>query len=805
MKKILSIVLTLAMMLTMVSILPVQAEEATDVATYPYINYSFDTDKTGIARDGGNYKSEWSSEEGVAGVPGSVLLTMSGSETGYPGDIHLSVPDLSLLIGKKMKISCWAKIDTTKTKVKANSLTFLVFGKTATTSGDSSAHKYLSAAKMSGDLNSGNWVYTETILDNWNGTMSDNDILLREVSIAPRIGGSAGGGTMKEGLADDSPTRSIVWYLDEVRVEPVVETNEEVVVDENVLFYDGCSGNKKVNGGTYNSGIGHDGKAGYASYEVTAAKPGYADFTSPNVNVKANTWYKISLWGKADDAATVGDFVQINLMRQSRLDKTVDSSDAADHPAPYAGNAYQMIRLTEKRLTNDWQYYEVYFKRNVKTFDNKTMSIWFRCGDDTKARKFSYDDFKIEEVGGAVTNGDFELKKTDIPSTPHSGSNETAKDDYNRYGTFYGWHEVGATASVSTDVRPDSEGTQSAKIVTTAAGAELHQGLFVQNNTDMEFKFWAKGEGESVGKPIQVKLDRKVSKKDALDVYNVPDTELLGEDMVLTDEWQEYTVRYTPSFTASGTASAGVIPRLPFMSIVVDGGASGLTYYLDDITFEKYEEQVTEVVPPKAANVSVDGVAVTGSTVYPYWDLDSVNGGLDNTFVRVAMVQDNGEEATLAIEPLMYAYTIPEHVLGASLRFDILPGEQVGDEFLYGSFTSVKLGKVKPAMVITPTLGEFDAVNGSVTGKLYVENNTQDTLELFMVLALYDANDCAIRYEAEPISVAGGLDDDITVSVSTAAVEGFADVAKVKAFVWGGTGVFDTDMTPYADVLVVEK
>ena len=325
----------------------------------------------------------------------------------------------------------------------------------------------------------------------------------------------------------------------------------------------------------------------------------------------------------------------------------------------------------------------------------------------------------------------------------------------------------------------------------------------------MEFKFWAKGEGESVGKSIQVKLDRKVSKKDALDVYNVPDTELLGEDMVLTDEWQEYTVRYTPSFTANGTASAGVIPRLPFMSIVVDGGASGLTYYLDDITFEKYEEPVTEVVPPKAVNAAVDGLAVTGGKVYPSWDLDSANGGLDNTFVRVVKVMDNGEEATLAIEPLLFVYTISEDLLGASLRFDILPAEEMEENdvkyYIYGDYVSVEVGKVKPAMVITPTLGEFDAVNGSVTGKLYVENNTQDSLELFMVVALYDANDCAIRYEAKPISVDGGLDDDITVSVSTAAVEGFADVAKAKAFVWGGTGVFDTDMTPYADVLVVEK
>ncbi len=799
MKKFITCILALAMMLTMVSILPVQAAEIAP-ADYPYINYSFNEDVSAINRGGGNYSFSWSEEEGVAGIPGSALLTMTAgsNEEAYAGDIHVRIPDPTLIIGTKMKVSFWAKVDTTKTKLKANDITLLGFGNS------NSSHKYFPASKLSGDLNSGEWVYSETILDNWDGLLADGKLATSNMSLAPRIGGSSGAGTLKTALATDSPTRSVVWYLDEFRVEPVVEAEEDAT-NENVLFYDNCSGGKKVSGGTYNSGIGHDGKAGYASYEVTAAKPAYADFATPSINVKANTWYKMSLWGKADDAATVGHFVQINLMRQARLDKTVDSSAASDHPAPYAADAYQMIRLTEKKLTNDWQYFEVYFKRNVKTFDNKSMNVWFRCGDDTQPRKFSYDDFKIEEVGGAVSNGDFELKKTDIPSTPHSNSGDTAKDDYNRYGTFYGWHEVGATASVSSDVPADSKGTQSAKIVTTAEGAELHQGIFVENNSDMLFKFWAKGEGDSVGKPIQVKLDRKVPAKDAIDVFEVPDTELLGEDLVLTDEWQEYEVRYTPAFAANGAVQAGVIPRLPFMSIVVDGGAEGLTYYLDDITYETYAEPVTETLPPKAVNVSVDGVAITDYEVYPYWELESTNDGVDNSFVRVVKVLDNGEEATLAIEPLMYAYTIPEEAMDATLRFDILPGEQVADGYIYGGYVSVELGKVKPVRTITPVLGEFNAEAGSVTGTLSVENNALDTLDLFLIVALYDENDCAIRYESKNLSVSTGEADNVTVSVSTAGAEGFAPVAKAKAFVWGGSSVFDTDMTPYTDVLVVEK
>ena len=302
-----------------------------------------------------------------------------------------------------------------------------------------------------------------------------------------------------------------------------------------------------------------------------------------------------------------------------------------------------------------------------------------------------------------------------------------------------------------------------------------------------------------------MKLDRAVTVNSAKDVYDVPDTELLGEDLVLTDEWKEYTVRYTPDFKANGTVENGVIPRLPFMSIIVDGGAAGLTYYLDDITYEAYEEPVVEILPPKAVNVSVDGSAVTGYEVYPYWDLESTNDGVDNTFVRVSKILDNGQEATLAIEPLMYAYTIPEIAEGAKLRFDILPGEDTAEGLIYGDFVSVTMDKVKPELVIKPELGEFDAESGSVTGKLSVENNKQDTVDVFMVIALYDENGAAIRFESKNISASSGAVENITVSVSTASGEGFAPVAKVKAYVWGGSDVFNTDMTPYTDVLIVEK
>ncbi len=815
MKRYISMALILGMMLSILSIIPVQAQDAT--AAYPYTNMTFDTSSDISAIQKGSFTVK-SSDEGVGGSVGAASISCNSASI---TDYKLPIKSPEILVGRKAKISLWVKLDTAKTKVKQeNKAWFIIWGKTL----ESAKTSYrFATGTTSGSFNSGEWVKIESILDNWDGTMNDGKIdLSKGVTLSLRFGGTRDGTATSGIVAADSPQNTLAFWLDEVRVEPVPEKKAdeegtegtEETDENNIVFQADCDTDESISGSnvTWNSGAGCDNEPGYMSFSSKDSDKMYSDMDSPKMDINYNTLYRVSVWAKADDDATVGHYVMYNVLRDKRMDRTYDSEEATP-PSPYGDN--QQIKF-DGTLTKEWQYFESYFKRNVKSFDDSTLSIKFRCGNNTKGRNFSMDNFKVEVVGEAVTNGDFEWEKNAFPQATYTTTDSTERDDYARYGTFYSWFEQNAVAEVSFDVPDYSDGTQSAKITTTGENAEINQGLYVTNETDMVFKFWAKGEGESVGKPIQVKLDRTVpavaepwtsgTKSYPGDEFIVPDVELLGEELYLSDEWEEYEVRYQPAFT--GGTSTDVIPRLPFVSIVVDGGAEGLTYYLDDITYEAYEEPTYEVLPPEVTDLYVDSTMVAGDDVYLYWMFNTYNDGLDETIIRVTQILENGEEATLAIQHDT-EFTIPETAMGSTIHFDILPCENVFNEdgeevYLYGEFVPYTLPEpIKDGKVITPTLGEIGT--DSVTGSLYVENNKGETLDLFLLVALYDENNCAIRYETKDISVAVGSVETVTVSVSAAGAEGFAPVKYAKAIALKGTGVFDTDLTPYTELLVVEK
>lgn len=340
--------------------------------------------------------------------------------------------------------------------------------------------------------------------------------------------------------------------------------------------------------------------------------------------------------------------------------------------------------------------------------------------------------------------------------------------------------------------------------------------MYIANNTENEISFWAKGEGASVGKNIQVKLDRAVETKDTTDLYDVPDTELLGTDLKLTDTWTKYTIPYSPKFTTTGTDST-LGPRQPFMSFVVDGGASGLTYYLDDVAINKKAAAEPEPDPeptgytlPYATDLSLESTNVVGGTAtfrYEFQtELENVFEG--NSVVRVMKELADGTSVTLAqlsAATNVYEYLIPETAIGGTLRFEIMPFTDGG---VAGAVYKISADDmIKTAFTITPTLGEFDAASGSITGSLFVENNKADdsNMNMFLAIILYDEDNGVVRFDSKPISVTKGNSDTITLSVTTADDPELKPIVKAKAFVWGGTGIFDTDMVSYADVIEVTK
>ncbi len=105
---------------------------------------------------------------------------------------------------------------------------------------------------------------------------------------------------------------------------------------------------------------------------------------------------------------------------------------------------------------------------------------------------------------------------------------------------------------------------------------------------------------------------------------------------------------------------------------------------------------------------------------------------------------------------------------------------------------------VKPAeknWVVKPVLDAFRG--NSITAGIYAENNGfESPLELVLAIALYDAEGELLALTEKPYSVTSGVSTEETFSVTVP-----DEAVCAKAFVWGGTSIFDSDMMYYANVL----
>mgnify|MGYP002545078641 CR=1 FL=1 len=814
MKKYISLALVLGMLLTLVGIIPAEAKVYTD---YPYIYSDFEDPASVSDFTPAGAESQWV-EEGAKGTSGSVRWVQKKAEV---ADLKFPLKDARFMLTGKFKMSAWIKLETDVCTLKdsADKMNFIFWGPAIDKDGKVTTTSWQTGWNVDKlGLNSGEWVYVEKVMS-WDGAMRHGTLHTEmenaKFEFAPRVGDT--NGVLKNSLASGT---ELSYLIDDFIVEPVLDeyvpNTEEPTVDffEYMDFSDSNLSTYKISGSLnnlkHNGENGPDGKAGYVSYKSTVDQKVFADIMMPAYPFNYNKLYKFSFWAKADDDDTVGSRASICLMRDGRLDFTNDVG-------VYGGsNKYHYLRFPND-LSKDWKYYEVYMKRNVRTFDEKSVKIQFRVGNTSRASAagvqegqegvaYSIDDFKIEELS-VPSNGDFEWLKSDIPATD-VGNGQS--DDSYKYGTFYSWFQSGATVEESSDVPTDSAGKKSAKITTTEANGGINQGVYIENNVENEFTFWAKGEGDSVGKNIQIKLDRTVANKDAKDVYEVPDTELLGEGLALTDQWKKYTIPYNSAFSTPAGADPNAGPRQPFMSFVVDGGAAGLTYYVDDVAIAPKEAPKPDYQLPYATNLSLESTNVVGGTATFRYDfqteLENVFEG--NSVVRVMKELADGSSVTLAqlsASTNIYEYIIPESAIGGTLRFEIMPFTEGG---VAGAVYKISADDmVKTAFTITPTLGEFDAASGSITGSLFVENNKADDsdMNMFLAIILYDEDNGVVRFDSKPISVTKGNSDTITLSVTTADDPELKPIVKAKAFVWGGTGIFDTDMVSYADVIEVTK
>ena len=250
-----------------------------------------------------------------------------------------------------------------------------------------------------------------------------------------------------------------------------------------------------------------------------------------------------------------------------------------------------------------------------------------------------------------------------------------------------------------------------------------------------------------------------------------------------------------------GAYSGGVVDD----GLAEDSPTRTISYWIDNLILEPAIEMPEEpgeeeFENPYVEDASLTGNALTGHTLtLEYLCKNDAGKQLGTTYIRVVKEMASGDfvEEMFESEENRFEYVVPERLAGNNLRFELLP---ITAEGIPGVIYKVAVGTIKHAQVVKPSLEEPDVESASVTGNLYVENNVPgiENLDLFIVVAVYDKNGCAVRMNSKSVSVPAESSANVACTVSTTEEPEFAPVNKVKVFVWGGADVFHTNMFSYA-------
>lgn len=394
-------------------------------------------------------------------------------------------------------------------------------------------------------------------------------------------------------------------------------------------------------------------------------------------------------------------------------------------------------------LTTEWTDYTGYVYFNPATLITWDATPMMQVTVPGGAGIFYVDDVSIKPLeyddGNLALNGDFSLTSGN-KAIFYDGADYTVSTDAT-YGNYL-------TVSNS-----QTEKIMPAMLISSAAGD-------IRN-----ISFYAKGEESGT---ITAKAG---------------DTVLTTADNALTTEWTKYEYTYT-----ADTANENLVI------------SSDVNFSVADVKI------MTPVAPVYDVFTSFD---VEG-TVAETHTLDISYTYPTNTqtdyFVRVS----RGDETNGYLpvyesetdEPEVSNYSITEADIGKKLLIEVLAVQS-------GEIKAVKYTTdvVAPALVIAPEIVGWNQTTHKISATVDVANNRSDgeALKLFAVMVLVGDDEKVLNLvESGGITVSAGepgyidFDMDDMAGVSEGNVQGIAPKV-AKLYVWEGTSLFDTTMTPYAD------
>ncbi len=261
------------------------------------------------------------------------------------------------------------------------------------------------------------------------------------------------------------------------------------------------------------------------------------------------------------------------------------------------------------------------------------------------------------------------------------------------------------------------------------------------------------------------------------------------------------------------TSGISVLPRLfeasggNINSCIGSGSgpfpANGITWYMDDFKIEVVDIYDKDTNIPVVSELTLDNDNFVGDAVMSYSYTPTENAAESKAVITISKQLADGKTAILKQDicntatsknqetgKVEYKFKITEGMLNEKLAFSVLPFDKTAtSEYIQGEAVVKKAEKaVAHKYVITP--GTFAFGSDSITASLAVTNNTADALDIFMIVALYDAEGHLVGYDnsqsTKSLQVAGNstlnTNNSLTVSVS-------ANVKSAKAFFWEGTSI----------------
>lgn len=505
----------------------------------------------------------------------------------------------------------------------------------------------------------------------------------------------------------------------------------------------------------------------------------------PLVYMQANHAYDVSFKIARTDANANGSQIAIYSENSQRLD--------SENITP--GVNYPTYQDYGPGLTaGQWTTYSMCFKYNVKTFDYKKYPLVLRLSNNNSSGEpiVMYVDYIIARDLGRIQNGDFETEEKIQYIYDSSEGCWSPKGIVNK---VFGWMPENAESEIVNESKiygNESEESACMRVTITADGGNVSQGINMENNTDYKFSFMARadnlGDGEEL--PMRLVMDRTSSGDNPIDVYNVLDYEYYGNDWTITNQWQRYEAEYHPNYSYAATPIDGVVPRLPFIYLEVNGNKAGTRYLIDDFVCEPLSSQATYDYPV-ISEVSVSGVSIEGQKVNIEFETFSpVNAECNGAEVRV-MMSDNGTEwvaADVITTTENHAeWTVSKKTINKQIRFDIIPIDESGR---VGHTVTRTLGRVQPIVKINPGTIHWDSVNHKVSTRLAIRSNIKNfaPINCLALFAVYDESGTMITHTETPIEIKKNA--NINLSASTVDENG-TEGHMAALFLWDGTTVYD--------------